>query len=265
MLASACAHESGTLKSTVYGEEFIERGIPADNFEDGWSVEFDSFVVSIGDVSASASDGAQVADPGVFIVELAHDSEGNGFELASLAAPAGHYDRYAYRLIPSATPMNLNADARAATTMAAEGYSVWVRGTATKDSVVKTIDWGFSMKLAYAGCALGGTVDGDELVAQATIHADHLFYDDAISDEPNLAFQLIADADGAAGEPADGNISLAELEAVDIRGLPRYQVGSLRDAEGDSIDNLRQYIEHQVVTVGHINGEGHCKEQRQER
>jgi hypothetical protein len=101
------------------------------------------------------------------------------------------------------------------------------------------------------------SVDGDTVTAQATIHADHFFYDDAVSEEPNVAFQLIADADAN----ADNAITMDELGAVDIRGQARYQTGSNKDPAGNSIMNLRQYIEYQAITLGHINGEGHCEDQ----
>ena len=41
---------SGNARFTVYGEEFVEQGIPSDVFEDGWSVEFSRFSIVIGEV-----------------------------------------------------------------------------------------------------------------------------------------------------------------------------------------------------------------------
>jgi hypothetical protein len=263
LLVSACAgEESGTLTATVYGEEFIEEGLPADVFADGWSVSFDTFFVSIGNVAGKPGEGGtEVGDPSFHVVDLAQASSGEGVELASFDAPPGRYDHYGYQLKSDAVATGLNVDAADVTAMKAAGYSLWVRGSATKAGTTKTFDWGFTMKLTYAHCDLGASIDGNELTAQATIHADHLFYDDAVSEEPNVAFQLIADADGAGGGTADGAITLAELAAVDIRGQTRYQVGSIKDPAGNTITNLRQYVEHQVVTVGHINGEGHCEDQ----
>ena len=48
-------------------------------------------------------------------------------------------------------------------------------------------------------------------------------------------------------------VSQAELEAVDIRPLANYQVGST------DIMDLWHFIEHQTTTIGHIDGEGHCE------
>lgn len=261
LLAIACTDEAGTITSTVYGEEFIEEGIPADVFADGWSIAFDKFLVSIGNTAAKAGEGgAEVGEPGFFVVDLAQASGGEGYELATFDAPAGTYDHYGYRLAPNQAATAVNVAAADADAMKAAGYSIWLTGTATHGGVTKTFDWGFAMKLTHGHCELSEKIDGNAVTMQSTIHADHFFYDDAISPEPNVAFQLIADADGMGAAPADGAVSLEELAAVDIRGEARYQVGSSRDPEGNAITNLRQYIELQATTLGHLNGEGHCED-----
>lgn len=261
VFATACGSSDpadGMIKATVYGEEFIEDGIPADVFSDGWSVSFDKFIVSVGNVFGQAGhDSPEVGDTAFHLVDLAQASGGNGFELATFAAPGGDYDHYGYRLKTDAAATSLNLAAGDGDAMKAAGYSIWIKGSATKGGVTKTLDWGFKLKLSYGHCDLMDKVDGDTLTAQATIHADHLFYDDAVSEEPNVAFQLVADAD----TNGDDAVSMEELAAVDIRAQTRYQVGSKKDPAGQTITNLRQFIETQAVTVGHINGEGHCETQ----
>jgi hypothetical protein len=261
LLAVACSDQPGTITATVYGEEFIEEGIPAEVFGDGWSVAFDRFLVSIGGTAARAGDGGrEVGDPGFFLVDLAQPSGGEGYTLSTFEAPGGTYDRFGYQLAPDAAAAPVNVSAADAAAMKTAGYSIWVKGSATNGAATKTFDWGFTLKLAHARCEVAAKLDGGDVTMQATIHADHFFYDDAVSEEPNVMFQLVADADGAAGAPADGAITMAELAAVDIRAQTRYQVGSNRDAAGKEITNLRQYIELQATTLGHINGEGHCDE-----
>lgn len=251
----ACGDDAGTITSTVYGEEFIEEGIPASELVDGWAVAFDKFLVSIGDTKAKAGEGGvEVGLDGFFLVDLAAASGGAGHELASFAAPGGTYDHYAYRLAPAADAAAVNVSTADADAMRAAGYSIRVVGSATKAGVTKTFDWGFTLKVTHAHCEVREAIDGNAASIEATIHADHLFYDDAVSAEPDVAFQLIADADA----DADGAITLAELAAKDIRAEARYQVGSLEDPAGAAIVNLRQYIEYQATTLGHINGEGHC-------
>lgn len=256
-LAIGCGSSDGTITSTVYGEAFIEDGIPASEVRDGWDVQFDTFLVSIGNVQAQAGhDNPEVGLDGFYLVDLAPSSGGEGYELGSFAAPAGTYDHYGYMIRPDANATAVNVDAGAAAAMAQGGYAVWVQGRATKGGVTKTFDWPFALSMSHAHCEAGMAIDGDAVVMQSTIHADHLLYDDAVSEEPELAFDLIAGADA----DNDGALAPAELAAVDIRSQVRYQVGSLRDPDGNTVTNLWQYLEVQVGTLGHINGEGHCED-----
>ncbi len=50
----------------------------------------------------------------------------------------------------------------------------------------------------------------------------------------------------------DGQVTLAELEAVDIAPLG-YTVGKFGE-----VRDLRQFVTHLTTTLGHIDGEGHC-------
>jgi hypothetical protein len=243
----------GTLEVRVYGEDFIEDSIPAETFVDGWTVTFDAFLVSIGGIGAEAGhDGAEVQDTTYEVFDLAQPSDGTGFELARLPAPGGVYDHFGYVIRPSADATAGNAATADVDALKAAGYSVWVKGSASKDATTVTFDWGFALDIVHSHCEVEATIDGDEATVEATIHGDHLFYDDAVSTEPDVAFALIAAADGAAGAAADGAVTLDELAAVDITAEARYGVGSL------PITDLRTFVTHQVGTVGHIDGEGHC-------
>lgn len=260
LLAMACGDDEelvGSITATAYGEEFIEEGIPASVFADGWAVQFDKFVVSIGDPKAKAGEGAkEVGDPGMYLVDLAQPSNGEGYAFATFDAFAGTYDHYGYRIAPSGDAVAINASEADAAAMKQRGYSIWVQGTATKGGVEKSFDWGFSLKLAHAHCDVMETIRDQAITVQSTIHADHLFYDDAVSEDPNVAFELIATADA----DDDGTITTDELAATDIRAQTRYQVGSRRDPHGNAITNLLQYIELQATSLGHLNGEGHCED-----
>ena len=230
--------------ATIYGEAFIEEGIPADEFVDGWSVTFDRFLISVGEVSlagAPLSDAAQRFQ----VFDLAQASGGAGFEVGSGAHAVTDPD-VGYIIAPSADAVAGNASAGDLELMTQGGHSLHIVGTATRAGdppMTRTFTWSFATRTMYAACDIDGAS-----AAQLTIHGDHLFYDDLVSAEPNLAFDLIAAAD----TDDDGEITEAELRAVDITTEARYQVGDLT-----AITDLWRFLEQQTATLGHINGEGH--------
>lgn len=215
------ADDGGTLRVTIYGEPFIEEGIPAEEMVDGWAVTFDSFEVVVSQVDA---DGTRIDGDSAW--ELAMNTDGAGQVYGSAELSAGSVEYLGYTL-----------------------GDVHVVGSAVKDGQTISFDWSIPGDTRYSSCETGQDLSPDaEATSQITVHADHLFYDDLVSEEPNVAFQIIADAD----TDADGIVTQAELESVDITGEDRYQVG---DAD---ISDLWAYITAQSATLGHIDGEGHC-------
>lgn len=244
-LAAACGDDPEATRAhaiTVYGEDFVEDHIPADE-TDGWRIDFDELLVVVSDVRAG---GESAGGPRVF--DLARPSGGVGHPLATL--PGGPHATLDYRIAPASAATGANATAAQVAAMTDNGWSIYVRGTATREGAARTFTWGFTTDTTYRRCQTEPTtVDGDTVRSSLTFHADHLFYDDLVDDEPNVAFQLIADAD----TDGDGDVTEAELRAVDITGLDRYQVGNR-----DDVTDLWAFIEAQSRTVGHIDGEGHC-------
>ena len=236
----------GTLRVAIYGEELIEDGIPADAFVDGWRVDFTRFLVAVDDIDA---DGEPLAGQHVF--DLAQPSGGDGHDVATLTMPAGPVETLSYRIGPAAADAEAtNATEADLATMRDGGWSIWVEATATRGADTKTIAWGFDTTTTYSPCETNQPLaDGGMATSQITIHADHLFYDDLDSETPNIAFDLIAAADA----DADGAVATDELAAIDITTQSRYQVGS-RD-----IADLAGFIAAQTHTLGHIDGEGHCR------
>lgn len=244
-LLFACSEAGeGTLEARIYGEEFIEEGIPADVFNDGWAVAFTRFVVVVDGISAH-----DVADAGRYAFDLTQASGGEGHEVTSLVVPSGA-QALAYTIAPGGTATGGNASDADAAMMSAMGYSVFIEGTATKDAATIAFAWGFDSTTEYSHCEVVEEVPADgSATTVMTIHADHVFYDDLESPEPNVSFDLIAASDA----DMDGTVTDAELLARDISAEARYQVGS-RD-----ISNLWDFMTAQSQTLGHIDGEGHCE------
>jgi hypothetical protein len=247
LLLGACAEDPGqsTLRVTAYGEEFIEDRIPADVLVDGWEIDFHRFLVAISEVEA---DGEPLA--GAFVIDLTQASGGEGHELGTLRLPAEGNASLAFRVAPvsEATPVSATDDD--VSTLVDAGASLWVEGQATKAGQTVSFGWPFTTDTRYVECrSTAVLVEGQEAHSQLTIHADHLFYDDLDSEEPNVAFDLVAAAD----VDMSGEVEAEELRALDITGESRYQVGS-RD-----ITDLWGFIAAQTGTLGHIDGEGHCE------
>jgi hypothetical protein len=256
LLAGACTFGEGDLEVRVYGEEFIEAGIPADEFADGWAVEFDKFLVVVGEV-AVAEDGLDPAlrAAGFQVFDLAAASEGRGQLVAADRVPTGAYADTAYVIAPAGDAVAGNADAADVEMMKDLGFSVYVAGSARKDGATKTFAWGFASRTEYSACESRAELAAEDAAAvQLTIHGDHLFYDDLFSETPAVRFEQIALADAN----GDGEVSRGELEAVDLAPFANYQVGST------GITDLWHFIEHQTTTLGHIDGEGHCEAVREE-
>lgn len=220
-LPLACGSDKGegTVTVTAYGEAFIEEGIPADEVEDGWEITFERFVVRVEDV--------RVAGTSIDVdetIDVSKPSAGKGHELGSALVAPGSYTHGAFTL-----------------------GKIDVRGSATKNNESKTFAWVFDEATRYDECETTTRVtEGGNSTFQITVHADHLFYDSLVSEEPRVLFQALADAD----TDGDGAITKQELQATDIG---QYDPGS-----ESGTDDLWAWLNAQVRTLGHIDGEGHC-------
>lgn len=253
---------SGTARIEIWGEEYIEQGIPAAEFEDGWSATYSKFLVVVGDVAVadeSLGEGATLS--GLQLLDLVTPGPHDLGETAALAE--GNWRNVSYRVASFAagTTTHSSATDADAALMEAGGYSVYVEGSSTNGTDTFTFAWGFANTTTYSDCVdVGGgqetsgilVPDGAPVSVQLTIHGDHLFYDDLASGDALLRAQNFADADA----DADGEVTLAELDAVDLADLPAgagtYGVGA-----GD-VNTLGDFVRASTRTLGHFNGEGHC-------
>ena len=175
----------------MYGEQIVEQGLAATAFADGWSLRFDKFLVSIGDVRVSAGS-ESVASGAYRIVDLARPSNGRGQELPVLEVADGTYDHFGYTIAPAPSAQAGNASEADVAAMLASGSSIWIRATATKGDQTRELDLRFGMRLAH-DCAITGKVAGGPLEILATLHVDDLLLDN--TPESSLRLQLLADAD----------------------------------------------------------------------
>lgn len=250
---------SGTATFSIWGEEFVEDEIPADEFADGWSVEFDRFLVHVGGVYVRDRAGMRSELEGSWLVDLKQPGphELGSLELTSKAWP---HVGYAVRPVTSTTLVHDSATEDQLASMEKGGFSVHVSGLATKGDVTKTFSWGFTNATAYDDCVsdidgreVAGIVvanGGDETV-QLTIHGDHLFYDDLASEDAVPRFAPIAAADD------DGLVTLEELDAV---SLVEIDAGTYGTGSASHVNDLGGFVRALTRSIGHFRGEGHCVE-----
>lgn len=210
---------TGTISVRAYGEAFIEDGIPAADMNDSWAVEFSRFDVSLRDIVVA---GVALDDPDA--IDVAASSDGEGHEVGSISADARSHAEPSFTI-----------------------GRVEIEGSAEQAGISKTFSWVFDSPTHYEHCETSTAVEQDETATfQITVHADHLFYDSLVAEEPQLLFQPLADSDA----DDDGEITEAELSVTDIGGY---------DPGNEDVDNLWTWLIAQSRTLGHVDGEGHCE------
>lgn len=271
VLAAACGGETGALTVTVSGEEAAVSGFDAGAFEDGWAVGFDAIVVSLSAFDLHGSGGAHAALEGdAVIVDL---TRGDATLWTFEGVPARRWEDVRYRIAPATDQArDVGAvDAALRRRMLDGGLSMLVVGTASRDDLTRDFDLAFTLDVGHSRCQGSDGTDGiivrtgGDSETQITLHWDHLFFDSLALDDAGMRFEAIAAAsDGSAP------ITLSDLSAqrlVDLRGTDGsplvdedgapvvYDPGSTPLSE----PTLRGMIEAVAVTVGHLDGEGHCE------
>jgi hypothetical protein len=235
----------GTLEFRANGEDFVRQGFTT---KDGWDIAFDNVFVSLADVTAYQTDPPFDAEAGSkleakeqvsvdepVVIDLAEgDDAADPILVSTVDAPAGRYNALSWEMVP-------------ATAGPAEGYSILMQGTATKDGETLPFTIGISEELAFTcgdfvGDQRKGILDdGSTADVESTFHFDHLFGDAGapMDDDINtgaLGFDPLA----AMAENGEVNVDSATLQ------------GNLSEEDYATLMNI-------LPSLGHV-GEGHCEE-----
>src|SRR5690606_29213647 len=116
----------GTLRVTVYGEAFVEDGIPAAEVVDGWAIDFTALLVAIDGIAADEV----VAEHPQAIFDLTLDSAGEGHQLTELTVARGRVEHLHYRIGPAVDAVAGNATAAQVEHMNQGGLGIWAEGVA---------------------------------------------------------------------------------------------------------------------------------------
>lgn len=254
-LLTACEPPLSIVKFTTWGEAFIEEGIPASAFEDGWSVKFTKFLLVIKETTvADTKGGIGSAQTGAKAFDLVKKGP---VEVYAGTAPAKSWEVVRYTIGPDTNAEAENIEAGDLSLLKSRSSSVMVFGSATKAGVTKSFEWAFATTTLYDECeraegkGKGVTViPGREVTVQLTVHGDHFFYDQ-LSGDAKLRFDAIAAADAN----NDNRVTLDELGMVALDRLPMGQYGTTGVA---NVRTLREFVMQSARTIGHFDGEGEC-------
>ncbi len=253
----------GTLTFTSWGEEYIEQGIPAAEFADGFSVRYDKFLIVLGGISVADDEGNVAAsDDKFYVIDHVEPGVKEIVKFEGLEAKA--YPKVSYIVAGAARDQMVlvgSVSEADADMMASNGYHVYVEGTLTDGTgAEKTFRWSYDVPTLLDDCE--GELDGKETVGavvteggddviELTVHGDHFFYDDLQAADAVVRGQAIFDADA----DMDGEITQAELSAVSLIDLPADQYGT---GGVDGVNDLGAFVSFLSRTLGHFRGEGEC-------
>ena len=245
LLVGCGAQGEWTLET--WGEDYIEQRIPSDDFADGCTASYDTFLVGLTDLGLVDGNGDFAATiDGALVFDMAQEGP---HLVGTAAAPVGLYTTVKARIAPSADFASGNATVEQVALLADNGWSVYASGTATCGDDQVSFAWGFAGDTTYLCAPEGLEVPrGGAALSELTIHGDHLFYDGLEDPDAQVRAAAIvaADADG------DGVVTQAELAQVDVAPLG-YTVGQF-----GAVRTLADFVDHLTTTLGHIDGEGHC-------
>jgi hypothetical protein len=244
---AGCGAGEGTWAVETWGEDYIEQQIPAEVFADGCTVAYEELAVVM--TGRRLVDGNGDTAGELAAVEVYDLTVPGPVSMGAVPVPADHYTSVVVTIAPSDEAVAATASADQVAELAAAGASVLADGTLTCGSASGHFRWTFTESTTYGCEPLDLTIPaGGEDTTQITIHGDHLFYDGLENPDAAVRGQAILDADA----DADGEITLAELDAVSIPALG-YEVGQYSD-----VVTLREFVSHLTRTLAHVDGEGEC-------
>ena len=258
--------EKGTAQIFVEAEDTIPNGLVAgmgdEDIQDGWSVTYDRFLITIGNIRASRSDATErLSAPDTYVLDLKNVPAG-GYVVATFEdVSATRWDRFGFDL-PNA---NASTKALAPTSeedrklLADNGWSLYIEGSMTNGAMTKTFRWGLAAGTSYDDCATEDEIPGFAVPAggtvpvKPTIHGDHWFFNNITAGAEVTAryAQYIADAD----VNMDGETTLEELEQTQAASVFPPDKYSLA---GAPIETAYDYLLAQARTLGDYQGDGEC-------
>ncbi len=274
-MAFGCGNETvptGSLTVSIQAEDTITAGLEAgsgdEQIVDGWSVTFEKYIIAIGHLHvAPAGGGAGGIDQhDELVIDLRSVPEAGRQFASATGVPEGRYS-FEYEIPVAAADMERDASVSQADfdRMVAESCTYLIVGSATDGTDTVGFDLCLDAEAVFECSSMEGmegiVVSAGTNAAFMTIHGDHLFFNGFPEAEEGGVMRraswlaLVDDATGA-----DGMITNADLEMTPISILPssEYALAGAPMVEGMAVTNMALYARAQLMTQGHLNGEGEC-------
>lgn len=235
----------GTLQLRANGEDFVREGFVT---KDGWKVTFDQLYANLVEVTAYQTDPPYNAETGgkpeakekvilaqTQTVDLAEgDETAEAILVSEVSAPPGRYNALSWKMLKAASGP-------------AQGYSLLMNGTATKDGQTIPFTLKVDQELEFTcGDFIGderkGILQGgDTAELEATFHFDHLFGDGGVASDDEIN---------------TGALGFVPLAAIAEGGKVEADMGTLKSKLSPADYQKLMAI---LPSLGHV-GEGHCHE-----
>lgn len=273
----ACARANtndgtGNLQIFVVPEDTITKGLEpgtaGDNIQDGWTITYDRYLVTIGNFRARRSDtNDTLSDPTVYVLDLkaAPTSGYVAVELQDIAAV--RWDKFGFDL-PNAKPgAKVLAPTKQADAdfMVRNGFSVYYEGSGEKDGKTISFKWGFAAGTSFDDCASPNGVPGFAVPSggtaqvKPTLHGDHQYFDN-VTQGVELTKRLAQWLD-TCDLDRNRELTLDELHRCDVvKALPQppYDLTGVKDEDGNGKLSVYDFVLGQMRTFGDYQGDGEC-------
>jgi hypothetical protein len=307
LLASlACSDESstsgsGSLSVILEAEDVIIDGIAAGGsgatVRDGWNVEFDKYLATVGNVTLQLATGDRgiAENNSSFVVDLTRVPSGNGLPLWSFDNLAAGRWLFSYGTPGAAhgAERHESVDAADYDRMVSEDLTYWVEARLSKPggescppealasadgrpptanrsgtnpcypAAELTVRIALRAETKFQECELDGVpgfsiIDQGQSTVAITLHGDHLLFN-GFPEGGEATVIRRAQFLADCDIDLDGEVTTEELGRVDVSELPELSPERyLFGGAPAEFVTVAEYLAAQLATQGHFQGEGEC-------
>ena len=279
----ACGNGSGgdgNLQVLIGAEETIPDGLQSgdgdENILDGFNVDFDDYIVSIGNVEMSMGGKKTQTDDTVIVVDLTSLPTAGLTLVDFVGIPTGQYDEFGFETpMPTLeSTLDDSVDPNDFEAMVDNEWSYLIRGVLTDDGgtpgdnsddgqvVNRRFEIGATVPTVYSFCGVDdaqmlGVSVSVESSAEVTIHGDHIFFNGFPEEEGTVRrlAQWMADI-----EDINDDDVLTQVDFEAATDLGSLFPSSEYELTGGPLEvtTAWDFVRAQLGTQGHFQGEGEC-------